>query len=859
MNNIFNEIVKSIFERALELDRISRELFFKNLTDEEKQYEEEVKSLLASYDDNSDFLEIDPGRDIFSEDNIGPHPLIGKHIGSFLIEEEIGIGGMGIVFSGRRDDNEFEQKVAIKILKQGLSSEYLIKRFENERQTLANLQHPNIAKLLDGGKTNEGLPYLIMEYIDGVPITEYCESGKLSVHQKLELFISVCNAVEYAHQNLIIHRDIKPENILVNSEGRVKLLDFGVSKLLEDNSSSENSGLTKTGTWHLTPEYASPEQINGENINTSSDIYSLGVLLYRIISQQNPYKIYNSSPLAISKILREGKIIKPSEVIQNTTRAAGIKNEFSQKEDEFHKDSYKKIKGDLDNIILKAMHKDTSQRYASVKDFAIDISKYLNGHPVSAHEDTLVYRFNKFVQRHKVGVAIFILFNIVVLSGIAAIIYQGRIAAKERDKAKIENTKYEKVNDFLTSILSSVDPSEIGRDVKVYDILEKAAENVETELKDQPEVEASIRSTLGNTYVNLGEYDKGKPFLEKSYDINKNLYGLRSKEAAESIHDLANYYDWIGDYKKADSLYGKSIEIFRSVLTEPVKIFGDALNNHAIIKMNFSENDEAEKLYLEAIEISKKVEGKKTRNLAVMMNNLAISYMDVGKLEESEKYYKESLAIILDVLGEDRPEAGSSYNNMARLYIFKNEFDSAEVYLNKSYDLKYRLKGEDHPDVGLALNNLGVLEFHRKNYEKSEKYFMDGIKQYRKTYSADHPLISTSYNWLGRIFINTKSFSKAEDYLRKSLKIKTAKMPDDNWEIWSNKGELGIALVGLNKLKEAEKLLIPSYEYYNENLPDNKRTIQDMLKAIVELYKKLDDKKNFEKFNNLLEALNKSS
>ncbi len=216
--------------------------------------------------------------------------------------------------------------------------------------------------------------------------------------EKLELFISVCNAVEYAHQNLIIHRDIKPENILVTTEGRVKLLDFGVSKLLDEDLINANAGLTKTGTWHLTPEYASPEQINGENINTSSDIYSLGVLLYRLISKQNPYKIYNSSPLAISKILSEGKIIKPSEVIQNTTKAAGIKKEFSQKGIEFHKDSYKKIKGDLDNIILKAMHKDSSQRYASVKDFAIDISRYINGHPVSAHEDTLVYRFKKFVK-----------------------------------------------------------------------------------------------------------------------------------------------------------------------------------------------------------------------------------------------------------------------------------------------------------------------------------------------------------------------------------------------------------------------------------------------------------------------------
>lgn len=855
MNNSFNNIIKSIFERALELDRLSRDAFFNNLHEDEKKYEGEVRSLLQAYEKNDDFLEVKTDRNIFSEDNVGPHPLIGKHIGSYLIEEEIGIGGMGIVFAGKRDDKEFEQRVAIKILKQGLSSEYLIRRFQNERQTLANLQHPNIAKLFDGGKTEEGLPYLVMEYIDGIPITEYCIQKKLKIEECLKLFITVCEAIQYAHQNLVVHRDIKPGNILVNQEGRVKLLDFGVAKLLDENIDPEQGGLTKTGIWHLTPEYASPEQIKGENITTSSDIYSLGVLLYQLLSGDPPYKIFNISPLAISKILDEGKILKPSEIIQKRTKELSNQEKVSDSKIDVNKEFHRKLKGDLDNIVLKAMHKDSTQRYVSVQGLINDIIRYLKGQPVSARNDTYTYRFTKFVQRNKAGVTLFILFNIILLSGIAAIIYQGRIAAKERDKAKIENAKFEKVNDFLTSILSSVDPSELGRDVKVYDILDQASESVDEEFKDQPEVEASIRSTLGNTYVNLGEYDKGKPFLEKSYEMNLNIYGMQGKETAESIHDLANYYDWIGDYKKADSLYGKSIAIFREVLTEPIKIFGDALNNHAIIKMNFSENDEAEKLYLEAIDISKKVEGKKTRNLAVMMNNLAISYMDVGKLEESEKYYKESLAIILDLLGEDRPEAGSSYNNMARLYILKNEYDSAEVYLNKSYDLKYRLKGEDHPDVGLALNNLGVLEYHRENYDKSEKYFKDGIKQYRKTYPDDHPLVSTSYNWLGRIFINTGNFSEAENYLRKSLKIKKAKMPEDNWEIWSNKGELGIALVGLNKLKEAEKLLIPSYEYYIENLPDNKKSIQDFLKAIVELYEKLGDTEKFDTYSAQLVSL----
>ncbi len=321
MNNSFNEILKTIFEHALALSKSERENYFQNLSAEQKQYLEEVKSLISSYETTDDFLEIASNyHEVFSQKENQVNPLVGKHIGPYLVEEELGYGGMGVVFIGRRDDKEFEQKVAIKILKQGLSTKYLVKRFENERQILANLQHPNIAKLFDGGKTSDGLPYLIMEYIEGKPLTEYCDEKNLSIKQRLELFVDVCSAVHYAHQNLIIHRDLKPGNILVNNEGRPKLLDFGIAKLLDETIELDAFKLTQTRMWHLTPEYASPEQIKGENITTGSDIYSLGVLLYQIISGQQPYTFTNNSPLAISKVLEETNIIKPSDKIKTTQR-----------------------------------------------------------------------------------------------------------------------------------------------------------------------------------------------------------------------------------------------------------------------------------------------------------------------------------------------------------------------------------------------------------------------------------------------------------------------------------------------------------------------------------------------------------
>ncbi len=851
--NTFNEILKAIFEKALSLDEVEREKYFKNLSSKEKKYIEEVRSLIDSYQSTEDFLEIASNQqEIFSFDKNQPHPLIGKRIGQYTIEKEIGIGGMGIVFTAVRADKEFKQKVAIKILKQGLTTKYLIKRFENERQILANLQHPNIAKLFDGGKTIDGLPYLVMEYIEGTPITVYCSNNNLNIEEKLKLFTTVCSAVQYAHQNLIIHRDLKPGNILVTAEGRPKLLDFGVAKLLDESLVQENIKLTQTKMMHLTPEYASPEQINGNNITTASDVYSLGVILYQLLTGEQPYQVNSSSPLAISKIISEEKIVRPSEIlkIKKTKEGTLQKLNISEK-------SLSKLKGDLDNIVLKAMHKDVSQRYISVQELIDDINRYLKGLPVKARKDTLGYRFTKFVQRHKVGVALFILFNIIILTSIAAVIYQGRIAARERDKAKTENQKYEKVNEFLTSILSSVDPSEIGRDVKVYDILEKAAEDVNTELKNQPEVEASIRSTLGNTYVNLGEYDKGKPFLEKAYEINLNLYGENSKETATSIHDLGLYYDWIGDYKKADSLYSESISIFRNVLKEPAKIYGDALNNLAIVKMHFSQYDIAEKLYLEAIEISKKVEGEKSRNIAVMMNNLAYNYSDAGKLDKAEEYYKKSLQVILEVLGENRPEAGTAYNNIAWLHMQKNELDSAEVYLNKSYQLKYKLKGKDHPDVGLALSNLGVLQFKKGNFIKAETYFLDAVKQYRKTYSVDHPLIAISNYWLGKVYRHLKNYDLSQKHFKKCLKYRLIKLPKDNWEIWDTRGELGITLLKQKHYQESEKLLKSSYEFFiNKENPDTLRAT-NFLRFLVNNFAETGQKEKQSTYSSILTQLQK--
>ena len=626
------ELIRNIFDEVAGLSAEDREQALSLKCGNDTELKNEVLSLLQSVDSPDDFLELPSQTDEEKQLNKND-PFIGKHIGPYLIEGEAGVGGMGIVYAGKRDDKSFEQKVAIKILKHGFTSSYFLKRFFRERQTLANLQHPNIARLLDGGSTDDGLPYLVLEFIDGDSITEYCDKNKLTIKERLELFRIVCSAVQYAHQNLVIHRDLKPGNILVDKNGKPKLLDFGIAKLLDEDLEDESEGLTRTGVWHLTPDYASPEQIKGGQITTASDIYSLGILLYQLLTGHQPYKITTKTPVAINNTLSEVALKKPSDKIIDTEEIKASDGTIEIISPEtvsiLRKEKSEKLKqhlqGDLDNIILKAISKEPQRRYASVEQFSEDIRRHLIGLPVIARSDTVGYRVSKFITRHKLGVAFtaaFILFLIISVIGIRI---QANIAATERDKATIETKKLSRVNKFLQGMLSSVDPGKIGRDVKVYDVLEQASKDIETELKDQPEIEAEIRETIGNTYTNLGEYKQAKIHLTKALELNEKIYGSESPEVAGSLHDLALYYHWLSDFQIADSLYKKSVDIYRRILTEPTQSMSDAITDYALLQNDLGNYKKADTLLRNSLEIVIKINGDSSIEAATVMNDLAIT------------------------------------------------------------------------------------------------------------------------------------------------------------------------------------------------------------------------------------------
>ena len=836
--------IKEIFEAALDLPQANRKEFVNQKYGDDLELKNEVVSLINSLTLSEDFLE-EPLTFAQEREQIFKDPMLGTQIGSYLIDGEAGVGGMGIVYSGKRNDNEFEQKVAIKILKHGISSEYLLKRFQIERQTLANLQHPNIARLLDGGRTVDGLPYLVMEFVDGIPITQYCLESKLSFEQSLNLFRKVCSAVQYAHQNLVIHRDLKPGNILVTKEGSVKLLDFGIAKLIDEDLVDYSDGLTKTGVWHLTPEYASPEQIKGEKITTASDVYSLGILLYHMLTGFQPYKITNNSPTAISKIITDEIVIKPSEKLKQTISLTDDSKILLEK-------NYKLLKGDLDNIILKAMHKDPARRYVSVEQFSEDIRRHLIGLPVIAQKDTAGYRLNKFIKRHKVGFFASVGFTVFLIASLIAIIWQANIAATERDNAKNEAEKVETVNSFLLEMLSSVDPTEVGRDVKVYDILKKASEDVGRDFALHPEIEALIRKTIGKTLVNLSEYDEAEVHLKKSLELNSKVLGVDSYQSAESLHELALYYHWIGDLSLSDSLYKESIRIFRMNPDSPPRAIASTLNDFATLLQDQSHYKESLTYLYEAYDIFVKNFGENDRDVASTANNIAMSLEAVNDLDGALEYYNRSLDFYLKNYGPERPEVSTIYNNLSYIYISKNDFKTAESYFKKSLDLKIKTLGEKHSLVGLAYMNLGAIQYTSNKFEQAEENILTAQKLFSTTLNDNHIWRALAEFWYSKILIEKAEYNRAEELLKSALSVYKNNYDGEHPNIVSAYAELGVIRFHQKNYSEAEKLLVEGYEKIKVIKGEKNFNTIRFLEYLVRLYSIIDNPERLSYYNSLL-------
>lgn len=580
--------IKKTLSAVLDLPENERNSFLASESDTEIRAE--VEKLLIAHEKAEDFI----AQPFLVEQGLTKveiaDDLIGKRIENYLILERIGTGGMGAVYLAEKVNSDFKQKVAVKVIKRGMDSEAILKRFATERRILSSLKHPNIAQLLDGGISADGLPFFVMEYVDGKPLNEFCDENYLSLNERLEIFSQICSAVEYAHKNLIVHRDLKPKNIIVNADGVPKLLDFGIAKLLFSDDDS-STAITLTQGRMFTPEYASPEQILGKNVTTATDVYSLGIILYELLTGTRPYDvkgkafdeivkdICETEPNAPSYVWREAETKKLSDTAINnenlTTASASPKLFLNPSQ----------LKGDLDNIVLKSLRKDPVERYGSVQQFAEDISRFLKGLPILARPQTLKYRFEKYVKRHKAGVLAIALAVVSLIGGSSIATWQAIEARQERAKAE---QRFKDVRQLANSIVFEFHDSieKLPGSTPSRELLIRRALEYLDKLADEAEHDLSLQMELADAYEkigdiqggfnvsNLGQREKSFESYNKALSIRENLVEIEPSNV-EFRRKLASTYRKLGgaNWVKADvaeglDKYRKAFEINRKLNEE---------------------------------------------------------------------------------------------------------------------------------------------------------------------------------------------------------------------------------------------------------------------------------------------------
>lgn len=769
--------VQELFEAALEHQPEERDVFLRKACSNDPELHREVAALLEADAQPHSLLANMSGvgmdvSEVFS--------LEGKQIGAYRIIKQIGAGGMGNVYLAGRADGQFEQHVALKLIKLGLRSEEILKRFQSERQILAHLQHPSIARLLDGGRTDDGLPFFTMEYVDGAPINRYCDDHQLPVDARLALFQTVCAAVQYAHRNLVVHRDLKPSNILVTNDGAVKLLDFGIAKLLrEEANDAAPATLTQIGQRVLTPEYASPEQIRGATVTTASDVYSLGVILYELLAGRRPYELSDRSPAEVEKLINTTDPKKPSTVALAPAVTEPTAEAISVARNTQPERLRRRLVGDLDNICLMALRKEPERRYSSVEQLSQDIARHLTGMPVLARPATLRYRTQKFVQRNKIAVAataaVFVL-----LAGLVGF-YTNRLA-NERDRAQLEARKAEQVAAFLSDLFKISEPSEAkGQTITARELLDRGAEKIEKELAGQPEVQANMMEVIGTVYQSLAQLEAAAPLLEKSLALRRELHGDTHADIARTLWVLGKVRAEQGDYNLADSLQQLSLAMRRELFGRENEEVAQTLSSLGKVKYQKGDFAASDSLARDALAMRRKLFGNTHAGVALNLDDLGWLMYERGKLEASDSLHREALAIRRELFGEENLEVAESLNNLGATLYAKGEYANAEPLMRQALAIRRKLLGDDHPLTTYNLGNLAVLLEAKREYAEAELHYRDILEKHRQKLGEAHPVIADDLTDLARVLTAKGDFDAAEPLYRQAIALHRKSRGENHW------------------------------------------------------------------------------
>ncbi|MGB3862275.1 MAG: serine/threonine-protein kinase, partial [Candidatus Aminicenantaceae bacterium] len=639
----------------------------------------------------------------------------------YKLIEELGRGGMGVVYLAEQIA-PVKRKVAVKIIKLGMDTKQVMARFEAERQAIAMMDHPNIAKVYDAGATETGRPYFVMEFVKGVPITEYCDTHRLNNRERLELFQEVCKGVQHAHQKGIIHRDIKASNILVaihDNKPVPKIIDFGVAKATAQRL-TERTMFTEMGQLIGTPEYMSPEQaeMTGLDIDTRTDIYSLGVLLYELLVGTLPFDSDTLRAAGLSEIQR---IIRETDPPRASTRLSSLGD--SQISIAQHRRTdltalRKQLKGDLDWIILKAMEKDRTRRYETVNGLAADIFRHLNNEPVLARPPSTTYKLQKMISRHKIGFGFTVALSVLIVGfAIAMTVASARIAA-ERDRAEEESAKATAINAFLQDTLGSANPIEgSDRDITVLEALETATDKIEESFSNQPEVETEVRHTIGVTYLRLGHYKEAEDMLHSALIVARKAYPPDHPELASPLTSLAVLLHERGSFDEAESMYREALDIRQKHFGRNDEGVASILSNLGILLQDKGDYEAAEPIFREILDIDREFSGDDDLNVAIDLNNLGNLMKDKGDYDASESYLKEAIFILQK---HEHPWVSIAMSNLGELMNRKGDYSAAEPIFEEALSIGLQHLGDKNQDIAKLQSRYGECLLKLGKYEEAE-------------------------------------------------------------------------------------------------------------------------------------------
>ncbi len=863
MRDGFWQQVKQVFGEVAGLPESERRAALERACGDDHKLRKEVEALLRQPELSDASIRDAVGQMASEALSAIPDSKVDRMFGPWKLRRLLARGGMGAVYLADRADGAFEQQAAVKLVNAAIMSPAAMQGFNDERQILARLQHVNVARLIDGGTSAEGEPWLAMEYIDGERIDAYCKSKNLGTNDRLALFRKVCAGVDYAHRNLVVHRDIKPSNILVDESGEPKLLDFGVAKLFDDQSTDA----TVTEHRAMTPKYASPEQLRGEPLSTATDVYSMSVLLYELLTGLSPYEKHSSDAVALHAAICAGDFERPSTALDG----------YPERQDRRSRMLIKSLHGDLDNIILKGLRTEVNRRYESVRELADDIDRYLRHEPVLARPDTLRYRASKFVQRRRVPL-LFATGALGILL-VTSALFVNRIIT-ERNVAETERDRAEQVTAFLGDLLRGADRYESqGEQLTLRDILDNGAEQIKTQLVSQPVARAQLMQLMGETYNALSLNREAGELSQLAFELRKESLGARHPDTLASMRNAAHYS------RVAGADVEKAIESLIEVRELQIEVLGEGshevastrfalalalretgqqlasrdefqaaydtlvalpvehpdhqfeptiLNQLGNVSSSLGEPDQAIEYFQQALSELQQRNQMDHPVVSALYSNLGAVLRRKGRLDEAQSYMYKAVEHTRRILGEESEDFEVQMSTLGRVLSQMGRFDEANEALGSARDVAIKLYGKEHPYYAWHLVNLARLRQLENRFADSVPLLEEALPIYKKAYGDYHPFMSAAEVGLAESMHELGEPARAVKALRTTLATMQEIEDHERHTEALGRGFLGRSLAAMGQSQEAELLMTGALSDLREQFGDEHALVAQTARYLVD-------------------------